>query len=247
MEHLIQPIPGPQCCRMQSSWHCRAGKKNGLHCRAHTSSFTRSIFHTQLCHTHTTTYIHTYIRTYVRTYIHTYLPFYLLDLSPPPLSFLPSLSPLKPLKLIIGRSWLVGLSGPLIWNATALFNIGNATATKETEASETHKEATTSATAFPEFEEGEGRAWLVQQWPVQSAREAMVWHCWRKWLKLNRGEFPPVTQIRSDEVRHALRLTSCQARRGAAGDMAARSHKLPEWWMSWKINRYRIRFGLGMI
>lgn len=33
------------------------------------------------------------------------------------------------------------------WNATALFNIGNATATKETEASETHKEATTSATA----------------------------------------------------------------------------------------------------
>ena len=111
MEHLIQPIPGPQCCRMQSSWHCSAGEKNGLHCRAHTSSFTRSIFHTQLCHTHTTTYIHTY----VHTYIHTYLPFYLLDLSPPPLSFLPSLSPLKPLKLIIGRSWLVGLSGPLIF------------------------------------------------------------------------------------------------------------------------------------
>ena len=75
---------------------------------SNTSSFTRSIFHTQLCHTHTTTYIHTYphtyIRTYVRTYIHTYLPFYLLDLSPPPLSFLPSLPPLKPLKLIIGRS-----------------------------------------------------------------------------------------------------------------------------------------------
>ena len=94
-------------------------RKNGLHCRAHTSSFTRSIFHTQLCHTHTTTYIHTYVPsyihtymhacmhtyihyiTYIHTYIHTYIPFYLLDLSPPPLSFL---SPLKPLKLIIGRS-----------------------------------------------------------------------------------------------------------------------------------------------
>ena len=109
------------------------------------------IFHTQLCHTHTTTYnyiqlhtttynyiqlhtttynyiqlhtttynyiqlhtttynyIHTYIRTYVHTYMHTYIHTYihtvlLLDLSPPPLSFLPSLSPLKPLKLIIGRS-----------------------------------------------------------------------------------------------------------------------------------------------
>ena len=73
-------------------------------------------------HTHTTTYIHTYVRTYVHAYIHTYIhthihtyiPFYLLDLSPPPLSFLPSLSPLKPLKLIIGRNWLVGLSSPLI-------------------------------------------------------------------------------------------------------------------------------------
>ena len=51
------------------------------------------------------------------TYIHTYLPFYLLDLSPPPLSFLPSPTPLQPLKLIIGRSWLVGLSGPLIFGA----------------------------------------------------------------------------------------------------------------------------------
>ena len=57
---------------------------------------------------------HTYIPTYLPTYIHSYLPFYLLDLSPPPLSFLPSLSPLKPLKLILGRSWLEGLSGPLI-------------------------------------------------------------------------------------------------------------------------------------
>ena len=38
---------------------------------AHTSSFTRSIFHAQFCHTHTTTYIHTYVRTYLHTYIHT--------------------------------------------------------------------------------------------------------------------------------------------------------------------------------
>ena len=40
----------------------------------------------------------------MHAYIHTYLPFYLLDLSPPPLSFLPSPTPLQPLKLIIGRS-----------------------------------------------------------------------------------------------------------------------------------------------
>ena len=70
-------------------------------------------------HTYMHTYIHTYLpfytHTYLPTYIHTYVPFYLLDLSPSPLSFLPSLSPLKPLKLILGRSWLVGLSGPLIF------------------------------------------------------------------------------------------------------------------------------------
>ena len=98
-------------------------------------TFTHTIFHAQLCHTHTHTYIHTYIRTYVHTYIHTYVrtyihihtyvhAYYLLhmhsfthSLSPPPLSFLPSPSPLELLKLIIGRSWLVGLSGPLILGA----------------------------------------------------------------------------------------------------------------------------------
>ena len=47
---------------------------------------------------------HTYTHTYIHTHIHTYLPFYLLDLSPPPLSFLPSPSLLIPLKLIFGRS-----------------------------------------------------------------------------------------------------------------------------------------------
>ena len=37
------------------------------HHLSHAASFTRSIFHTQLCHTHTTTYIHTHVRTYVHT------------------------------------------------------------------------------------------------------------------------------------------------------------------------------------
>ena len=41
------------------------------------------------------------------------------SLSPPPLSFLPSPTPLQPLKLIIGRSRLVGLSDPLIFSALA--------------------------------------------------------------------------------------------------------------------------------
>ena len=225
MEHFIPPISGPQWCRMQSRWHCSAGKKMSALLRTHVT-FTHTIFHTQLCHTHIHihihihiyiyTYIHTYIHTYVRTYVHTYIRtyvhtyirtyvhtyirtyvhtyirtyvhtyirtyvhtyihmyvrtyvrmyihtyirtylhtyirtyvhtyirtyvhayylftyllalshavfhiplchtqlFYLLDLSPPPLSFLPSPSPLKPLKLSIGRSWLVGLSGPLMF------------------------------------------------------------------------------------------------------------------------------------
>ena len=62
--------------------------------------------HKQLTHKQLTlhTYIHD-IHTYLPTYIHTFIPTYLLDLSP---------TPLQPLKLIIGRSWLVGLSGPLI-------------------------------------------------------------------------------------------------------------------------------------
>ena len=91
-------------------------------------TFTHTIFHAQLCHTHTHTYIHTYIRTYVhtyiRTYVHTYtfirtciLSFHILShthsLSPPPLSFLPSPSPLELLKLIIGviRSISFGAGG----------------------------------------------------------------------------------------------------------------------------------------
>ena len=84
----------------------------------------------------------TYIRTYVHAYyLFTYLLalshtvfhiplchtqlFYLVDPSPPPLSFLPSPSPLQPLKLSIGRSWLVGLSGPLIrWRSAESFGFG---------------------------------------------------------------------------------------------------------------------------
>ena len=112
MEHLIQPIPGPQCCRMPSRWHCSAGKKMSALSRAHVT-FTHTIFHAQLCHTHT--HIHTYMHTYIHTYMHTiFSHIFTHSLSPPPLSFLPSPSPLQPLKLSIGRSWLVGLSGPLI-------------------------------------------------------------------------------------------------------------------------------------
>ena len=70
-------------------------------------------------HTHTRTHTHTPYTLPYSTYIHTsmhtiFSHTFTCSLSPPPLSFLPSLSPLKPLKLILGRSWLVGLSGPLI-------------------------------------------------------------------------------------------------------------------------------------
>ena len=69
MEHLIQPIPGPQCCRMQSRWHCSAGKKN-VCTVAHSRNFhTRHLSHATLSHTHT--YIHTYLHTYIHTYVRT--------------------------------------------------------------------------------------------------------------------------------------------------------------------------------
>ena len=71
--------------------------------------------HTHI-HTHIHTYIHAYIHTCVHTYIHTYTYTYThthththttlshTTVSPLPLSFLPSPSPLQPLVLIIGRS-----------------------------------------------------------------------------------------------------------------------------------------------
>ena len=107
----------------------------------HTPSFTHITFHTQLCHTpsfthnfvthhlsHTTlshTIFHT---TFSHTIFHTPLcqtpsfthhfvkhPLSHTIFPPPsPLAFLPSPSPLHHFWLIIGRNWLVGLSGPFI-------------------------------------------------------------------------------------------------------------------------------------
>ena len=106
------------------------------HHLSHAASFTRNFvthihIHTFI-HTYVRMYIHAYIHTYVRTHVHTYIYIHTCmhtifshtfthSLSPPPLSFLPSPTPLQPLKLIIGRSWLVGLSGPLIRFFISLF------------------------------------------------------------------------------------------------------------------------------
>ena len=98
------------------------------------TTFTQTIFHTQLCHIHHFLCRTPFLTHNIVTYTHT--PFFfvkynlshttlshttlhiqlvlLLDPPPPPLSFLPSPSPLEHLLLIIGRIWLVGLSGPLI-------------------------------------------------------------------------------------------------------------------------------------
>ena len=91
----------------------------------HTPSFThnfvtRSLSHTTFTHTpsftrnfapHTIFLCHTPSFTY-NFVSHNFVLF--LDPPPTPLSFLPSPSPLQNLVLIIGRSCLVGLSGPLI-------------------------------------------------------------------------------------------------------------------------------------
>ena len=76
--------------------------------------FHHTIFHTQLCHTHHLSVSHT-ISSFTYNFVtHTHNFVLLLDPPPPPLSFLPSPSPLQHMVLIIGRSCLVGLSGPLI-------------------------------------------------------------------------------------------------------------------------------------
>ena len=100
------------------------------HHLSHTT-LSHTIFPTQLCHTlsfmhnfhtHTPSFTHNFV-THTIFLCHTPAFTYnfvthnfvlLLDPPPPPLSFLPSPSPLQHLLLIIGRSCLVGLSGPLI-------------------------------------------------------------------------------------------------------------------------------------
>ena len=69
--------------------------------------------YTQLCHTHRLS--HTIFDTPSFTtpsFTHTTLSQTIFP-PPPPLSFLPSPSPLQNLLINIGRSWLVGLCGPL--------------------------------------------------------------------------------------------------------------------------------------
>ena len=80
------------------------------HALFHTQ-LSHQLSHTTLSHTHTIFLCHTPSFTYnlvTRNFV------LLLGPPPPPLSFLPSPSPLQHLVLIIGRSCLVGLSGPLI-------------------------------------------------------------------------------------------------------------------------------------
>ena len=82
------------------------------------TTLSHTIFHTQLCHT--PSFTHSFVTHHVsHTIFHThYLSHATLSHTmfppPPPLSFLPSPSPLQHFWLIIGKSWLVGLSGPFI-------------------------------------------------------------------------------------------------------------------------------------
>ena len=91
-------------------------------CHTHTHTYIHTFIHSYIhtfIHSYIHTFIHSYIHTYIRTYLHTYIYNYIYihtymhtifshtftySLSPSPLSFFASLSPLKPLKLILGRS-----------------------------------------------------------------------------------------------------------------------------------------------
>ena len=78
--------------------------------------------HTQLCHTHFAV-SHPTLSYTTLSHTHTQLFTYnfSIDPPPPPLSTLPSPSRLNLLFLLIGRSWLVGLSGPLIFQGASGF------------------------------------------------------------------------------------------------------------------------------
>ena len=81
----------------------------------HTPSLTHDLSHTTLSHTIFPTQSLTHHLTHTifhHTIFHTQLCHTIFP-PPPPLSFLPSPSPLQNLLIIIGRSWLVGLCGPL--------------------------------------------------------------------------------------------------------------------------------------
>ena len=83
------------------------------------TTFTHTIFQTQVCHTHTPSFFVTHHLSHT-TLSHTTLFYFSILHHLLCLSFLPSPSPLQHLVLIIGRSCLVGLSGPLIFEVLTI-------------------------------------------------------------------------------------------------------------------------------
>ena len=96
----------------------------GTHHFSHIT-LSHALFHTQLSHTPSFTHnfvTHTIFLCHTPSFTYNFVTHnfvLLLDPPPPPLSFLPSPAPLQHYVLIIGRSCLVGLSGPLIRNRRA--------------------------------------------------------------------------------------------------------------------------------